>query len=278
MCGRYVTVSKVKAVEKRFNAEVLAPEKWTFNTNVGPGSNAPVITNHNPESVQRFQFGFTPHWSKKPMYVFNARSEGDFNSDNNPNYRGAKGIIHKPMFQNSIRDKRCLVLADAFVEGPEVEKLNKPYLVYLRERRPFAFAGVWDEWVNTETGEILRSFAILTTVANSLMQKIGHHRSPVILEPDAELDWLSRDLPLSEVTSLLEPYDAALMNAYPINKAIKNPRSQGLELLKPVGQRVFTEYDYEIYDELKLEGMGETRARQRKRQQEDPPSGQQSLF
>ncbi|NVK28742.1 MAG: SOS response-associated peptidase [Flavobacteriia bacterium] len=275
MCGRYVTVSKVKAVEKRFNAEVATPDLWHINTNVGPGSKAPVIANESPNSIQHFQFGFTPQWAKKPMYVFNARSEGDHNKDNNPSYTGAKGILQKPMFRKSIRDKRCLVLADAFIEGPEKEKLSKPYVVYLKERRPFAFAGVWDEWVNTDTGEILRSFAILTTVANPLMQKIGHHRSPVILEPDQESDWLSNDLPIQDVTAMLEPYDAKRMNAYPIDPAIKNPRAQGIELLKPTGERVFKEYDYEIYEELRLEGMGETRARQRGREEKD---GQQSLF
>lgn len=276
MCGRYVTVSKVKAVEKRFNAEVATPELWQVNTNVGPGAKAPVITNEDPNSIQHYQFGFTPHWAKKPMYVFNARSEGDHNKENDPGYSGAKGILQKPMFRKSIRERRCLVIADAFIEGPEKEKLNKPYVVYLRERRPFAFAGIWDEWVNTETGEMLRSFAILTTVSNTLLEKVGHHRSPVILEPDQERDWISSDLPINDVTSMLEPYDANRMNAYPIDKAIKNPRSQGVELLKPVGERIFKEYDYEIYEELRLEGMGETRARQRNKDNNE--GGQQSLF
>lgn len=273
MCGRYVTVSKLKIVEKRFNAEVVSPNLWRPNFNIGPGTKAPVITNHSPNEIQHFQFGFTPHWAKKPMYVFNARSEGDGNIENDPMYSGAKGIVQKPMFRKSIREKRCLVIADAFIEGPEKEKLSKPYAVYLQDRRPFAFAGVWDEWVNTETGELLNSFAILTTVATPVLQKIGHKRSPVILEPDQEREWISSDLPLNDVTSMLEPYSYGGMNAYPIAPAIKNPRAQGFELLKPVGERVLTEYEYEIYDELKLEGMGETRARQRGRDE-----GQQTLF
>lgn len=275
MCGRYVAVSKVKAVEKRFNAEVMDPDKWFPNTNVGPGSMAPVIIDSNPSEVHRLQFGFTPHWSKKPMYVFNARAEGDHNKENDPAYTGAKGIIQKPMFRSSIRSKRCLVIADAFIEGPEKEKLDKPYVVYLRERRPFAFAGIWDEWVDPRSGEELRSFAIITTVANQLLKKVGHHRSPVILGEDQERDWISGDLPLNDITSMLEPFDARQMNAYPIDKTIKNPRSTGLDLLKPIGERVYPEYEYEIYEELKLEGMGETRARQRRGEEK---GGQQSLF
>ena len=34
MCGRYVAISKVKAVEKRFSALVERPELFTPNTNI----------------------------------------------------------------------------------------------------------------------------------------------------------------------------------------------------------------------------------------------------
>jgi hypothetical protein len=49
------------------------------------------------------------------------------------------------------------------------------------------------------------------------------------------------------------------MNAYPISPAIKTPGVNAPELLQPIGQRVEAEYEYEIYEDLKLEGMGSTR-------------------
>jgi len=277
MCGRYVTVSKLKAIEKRFNVSTENPEQYQINTNVSAGQLAPVISNEDPKQLKFYQFGFTPSWAKKPSYVINARSEGDHNKEDDPNYHGAKGIINKPMFRQSIRSKRCLVIADAFVEGPKNEKLNKPYLVYRRDgERPFAFAGIWDEWVNKETGEILKSFAIITTVSNSVTQAIQHHRSPVILPADCEQLWLDPKLPLGEVTSLLEAFPGAELNAYPISANIKNPRNNGLELLEPKGERISKEHDYVIYNDLKLEGMGHTQARVRKQERED--DGQTSLF
>ncbi len=45
---------------------------------------------------------------------------------------------------------------------------------------------------------------------------------------------------------------------------LRTPCSNGAELLKPVGQRIIPEYDYEIYSHLSLQGMGMTQARQRK--------------
>ncbi len=270
MCGRYVNVSKIKAIEKRFNAQMKQPELYRVNTNISVGELAPVITQDKPGDIQFLKFGFTPAWAKKEYYMFNARSEGDHNKENNPAYSGAKGIIQKPMFRQSIRSKRCLVLADAFIEGPQKEKLSKPFLVYMKDgKRPFAMAGIYDEWVNQQTGEITSSFAVITTTANDLLQRVGHHRSPVILEKGEETEWLNPHAPLGEVTSLLKPYPNKTLNAYPISTDIKNPRANSMKLLQPTGERIFTEYDYEIYSDIKLFGMGEGRARERRADEDD---------
>ena len=264
MCGRYVNISKVKAVEKRFSALVERPELYVPNTNISIGDMAPIITQERPDIIRHYQFGFTPHWAKKPFHLFNARSEGDYNKENNPLYSGAKGITMKPAFRQSIRSKRCLVLADAFIEGPQKERVSKPYVIYKRDGAPFAFAGVYDTWVNPDTGEMVDSFAIITTVSNAITASIAHHRSPVILSQEDESTWIDPQAPLGEITSLLQPYPAVELNAYAISPAIKNPKANGPELLKPMGQRLVPEYDYEIHTHLGLQGMGMTQARQRK--------------
>ncbi|MGB0422947.1 MAG: SOS response-associated peptidase [Flavobacteriales bacterium] len=270
MCGRYVTVSKLTTIEKRFNVKATQPDHYVVNTNVSHGNLAPVITGHQPSELQFFQFGFTPSWAKKQFYMINARGEGDFNKEDSPNYSGQQGIVNKPMFRKSIRSQRCLVVADAFIEGPKKEKLSQPYVVYLKDKkRPFSLAGIWDEWVNQSTGEVVKSFAIITTVPNGVMDKIGHHRSPVVLHARDEKHWINPELPLSEVTALLKSFPTEEMNAYPISSNIKNPRANGLELLDPIGERVFPEYDYKIEQDLKLYGMGESPARARKNEERE---------
>lgn len=58
------------------------------------------------------------------------------------------------------------------------------------------FAGLWSEWVNNETGEISNTCSIVTTHANTLMQKIHNNprlieaRMPVILTDGNEDKWL----------------------------------------------------------------------------------------
>lgn len=264
MCGRYVVVSKISEIEERFGVHALEP--YNPNFNIGPGSFAPVITDKEPDKLQFFQFGMTPFWAKKKLYFFNARAEGDHNKEDDPNYHGAMGIISKPAFRKAIRSQRCLVIADAFIEGTTAKKLDEPFVVHLSKgQRPFAFAGIWDEWVDQETGEVVNSFAIITTTPNKLLQMLPHHRSPVILPKGKEREWLNPDLALGEVTAMLRPYEANDMNAYPISTAIKNPRSNGVELLKPTGPAVATEKALVVEQELLLEGMGFTRARSRPR-------------
>ena len=177
MCGRYILVQKLELIEKRFNVTAPAGSVWKPSYNISPGQLAPVITSENPGELQLYRFGMTPFWAKKAMYLINARAEGDHNKEDDPGYKGAKGIITKPAFRKPIRSQRCLIIADAFIEGTVKEKLSKPFVVYLKINvRPFAFAGIWDEWTDRETGEISRGFSIITTTANELLQKLPHHR------------------------------------------------------------------------------------------------------
>ncbi len=51
---------------------------------------------------------------------------------------------------------------------------------------------LWSSWVDRETGEIVKSYTILTTEANELMSEIHNSkkRMPVIILPENKKDWL----------------------------------------------------------------------------------------
>ena len=274
MCGRYVVVTETTLIEKKFNVTASPEFDFEANYNIAAGEQAPVITCEQPDVLQTYTFGFTPAWAKKKFYVINARAEGDHNPDNRSDYNGAKGIIRKPFYKQSIRNKRCLVPADAFIEGTTKEKLSEPYLVHMiNKRRPFAFAGLYDQWVDQNTGEILNSFAIITCPPNKLMGLIPHHRMPVILDEKDYGIYLDRNADLQEITSLLKSYDHKLMNAYPISNAIKNPRNKGKELIDPVGELLQKEVYPHQEQKLILQGMGMTPSRRRKLEEEGKLEG-----
>jgi len=252
MCGRASVITPSVLLEQRFNAAFAKAEQLEENVNISAGNKIPVITSNKPNHIQMFTLGYTPHWAHKQTFMINARAEGSNNPDNNPNYNGAAGIFHKPMFRHAIKSQRCLVLVDAFIEGPKMEKLNKPYLVYPnKDRGPFALAGIYDVWQHPLTGEQHHTVAIITTAANRLTQRIAHHRAPVVLTRKQEEQWLDKDLSIVELTNIMKPFDDKGFNAYPITQKIKNPEANGLELLKPTGEKIFKDYDRCLYERLK---------------------------
>jgi putative SOS response-associated peptidase YedK len=72
MCGRYVVVQKWEELEWAFSTAPLAiTEPFIANYNTGPGSYAPVvILKNNTAMLATMQFGLTPFWAKKKMYLF----------------------------------------------------------------------------------------------------------------------------------------------------------------------------------------------------------------
>jgi len=274
MCGRYAVVTKLKAIQEAFQIDVSeVVDNFVLNPNISAGDQALVISSDQPTKAQLYEFGFTPDWASKKSYVINARSEGDFNKENAPDYKGGKGIVSKPMFRKAIRSQRCIIIADAFVEGPTKEKLKKPYLVYCTStKRPLALAGIWDEWTNPSTGERSRSFAILTTPACPLLQQIPHHRSPLILRQEDEQRWLDANTPLGEITDLMTTFDDEAFNAYPISPMIRSAKDKGIDLLQPTGALLRKENDSIFYNTLGLQEMGEASAQKRK------PNSQLDLF
>ncbi|MDD2381482.1 MAG: SOS response-associated peptidase [Mariniphaga sp.] len=272
MCGRFVQIIDVELFVKRFGVKKPAEIRVQDNFNVSPGELAYVITHDKPDQLQVFQFGLTPHWAKKPMYLINARSEGDFNKENDVNYAGELGISQKPAFRTAIKSRRCLVIAQGYFEGPEKERLSKPFHIYKNDQEVFTFAGIWDTWADNTTGEVVHSFSIITTVANEITKQIGHHRSPVILEKKDEKKWLDETLPLQDVLSLLKPYTRDDFQADPVSIRVKDPKNKDRDLLIPVDHDSTTQYNSIVKKELKLVGMG------RNRRKEDPLGRQGKLF
>ena len=256
MCGRFVQIIDIEMFVKRFGVERPKDITLASSFNVAPGDMAYVITNNKPTEIQTMQFGLMPSWAKKPMYLINARAEGDNNPENDIDYVGQLGIVNKPSFRTAIRSQRCLVIANAFYEGSAKEKLSKPFKFSKKDGEVFCFAGIWDTWANDITGEIVNSFSIVTTVANEATQNIGHPRSPVILDKKDEVKWLDTNLPIERVLKLLKPFPGELLKTEPVSILVKNPKNKSQELLIPIDPESTTQYDVRIEKNVRLEGMG----------------------
>ncbi len=240
MCTKYVLASELSCIETRFNVRISSsgipiPKLYSFST----VDYSYVITSENPHELQVLKFGMTPFYATQPMDIINARAEGDKNIRNDPSYNGSMAIFLQTAFKKPIQSQRCLVITDAYYEWSD---RNKPYLVYLQNRnRPFTIAGIYDRWINPESKEIVESFAIITTVANSMLQSIGVKRMPVILSRSNESQWIKASNHLSDVLRLLTPYPAEKMNAYPVSELVNIEGLNIPSMLNPVGEKLQVE-------------------------------------
>ena len=73
------------------------------------------------------------------------------------------------------------------------------------------------------------------------MLKLGLKRMPVILLNEYESTWLRTSAQLSDILSMLSPYPANLMNAYPISNKISDKSLNDISLIQPIGKPVYQE-------------------------------------
>lgn len=203
-------------LETRFNAKFLDPDFYIPIYHVSAFSTPlyPIIANDDREHIQFFQWGLIPFWVKDEQSAKKIRFQ-TFNAR-------AETIHEKASFRSAVKDKRCLVLVNGFYDWREVGGKNFPYYIKLPEEKVFTLAGIWDSWKNKQTGETKRTFSIITTKANPLMERIHNKkkRMPVILDKDLENRWLEKDLDVTEINSFLKPFDENKMEAYPVSKII----------------------------------------------------------
>jgi len=179
----------------------------------------PVIANESIQSISLYQWGLVPFWTKDELAAERIRTQ-------TLNAR-AETIHQKPSFRASIMTKRCLVLVDGFYEWREEGNRKYPYYITLTSNDAFTLAGIWDRWQNNRTGEVKDTFSIITTRANPLLERIHNTRKrmPVILRREDETKWLEKDLDRTAIDSLLEPYDASLMQAHTVSRLISTKRA-----------------------------------------------------
>lgn len=219
MCGRYSFAPKPKQ-RKALESLVIVPEVLQISYNIAPTQCAYVISNDQPDQLQRMEWGLVPYWSpngKNTGKLINARAEG---------------IEEKPSFREPVQSKRCLVPADSFYEWRKIAGGRKiPYRIFLKNEDLIFMAGIWDEW--NDAGKIQRTFSIITTTPNTEMAAL-HNRMPVLLQDAAsQKEWLS-PLPFKSVRSLLHPPDDNLLNLARVSEKLNKPGYDAVDLQVPV--------------------------------------------
>ncbi|MCC8035001.1 MAG: SOS response-associated peptidase [Rikenellaceae bacterium] len=195
------------------------------------------------DQLQIMDWGLIPRYTKPDKREF-------YNKKNWHKNARAEEIFDKWPWKFLIRSRRCIIPSTGYFEyhyGPD--KKTRPYFIHLTDREVFSMGGLWDEWVDPATGEKLRTFVQITTQANSFTRRINNggakpFRMPFILKPEDEQRWLDPGLSDAEIASLLKPYPAEGMTAYPVDKQFKD--------MDPFSKRVIREDEQDGQSTLDL--------------------------
>ncbi len=229
MCGRYSITTAPEALRALFAFEELPNLAPRFN--VAPTQSVPVVRldKEGRRRLSQLRWGLVPHWAKDLSIgakMINARSET---------------VAEKPSFRQAFARRRCLLAADGFYEW-RAEKGKKapkqPYRIEFPERRPFAFAGLWERWGDREEGTRIDSVTIITTEANETLHSL-HRRMPVILAPESFEAWLNPDGEQEALLQMLRPYpdsDGSYgdLSFYPVSTKLNKATNDEPSLLEPL--------------------------------------------
>jgi len=229
MCGRYTLTAPVDQLTERFGAKPT--RRFEPRYNCAPGQTLPVITGEEPDRLQFFEWGLTPHWAEEKQGLINARAET---------------VRQKRSFADAYESRRCLVPTDGFYEWVDTEDGKQPYRVAFEDDRLFAVAGLWERWAEptrqtglaefgsgdqTDDSTTHETFTILTTEPNDLIADL-HHRMAVVLAPEYESKWLAGDP--NFVETLLKPYPDDELTAYPVSERVNSPANDDPSLIEAV--------------------------------------------
>lgn len=185
MCYRTKLNAKLSEIERAFDAIFIEPEAYKPMEEINAFSfmKTPVVTDENQGEIEMLNWGLIPFWAKDDKIrkmTLNARIES---------------LTEKPAFINSV-ENRCLVIANGYYEWQWKDakgKEKQKFLITPQEQELFAFAGIYSAGTDTETGQLVNSYAIVTTKANELMSEIHNSkkRMPVVLKKEDRQLWLS---------------------------------------------------------------------------------------
>jgi len=218
MTDRYSIAASREAIEQRFGAEIPGAHEPVYNA--CPTALLPIITLSAPQGVSTFYWGTSPEWSKnKPLAekIINIRAEH---------------IAEKVALRKALMKSRCIIPADGFYGWKRVgKKTTIPYRFLCTDQELFSFAGLWEEFEDTDGNEI-HTFSIITTAANTLVNSI-QERMPVILNKAAETTWLNKESTEENLLAILTAYPSEKMNHYPVSPRINDIRTNVPSLLLP---------------------------------------------
>jgi putative SOS response-associated peptidase YedK len=214
-----VNVNLIKdELEERFGVDFPDKERYrpSYYYHAFGLPELPGLCSESPSRISLLRWGLIPSWVKNiddanviRYKTFNARAES---------------IAVKPSFAASFKSKRCLIPVKGFFEWQHVGKEKVPWYIYNSENEIISIAGLYDEWIESHTGEVFSTFSIITTEANDMMAEIHNSkkRMPVILDRSTENIWINLSVKPADALELLKPCPSDYLKAHTISSLVND--------------------------------------------------------
>jgi putative SOS response-associated peptidase YedK len=228
MCARGAQVFSWQQLFAHLSLTDTPPEGGLQRFNLSPSqavgegvawTRVPAVVSddsHSPK-VHGMIWPLIPYWCHGELPRFstaNCRSE--------PDEAFTKTVASKPAFRDAWqKNRRCLIPFSWFYEWDQRTKPKQPWMVSLKNEAIMMMAGLWDT-TQTRAGDTWLSCTIMTTAPNDLLQSIGHHRSPVLIEKEHWHTWLSGSA--NQAQDLLQPPPSNDLQSQPVSMKINNPK------------------------------------------------------
>ena len=219
MLPNYSIASEINVIKDHFGVEVSQDFQATFNAQ--PTDLLPVITSAEPDQLSYFHWGINPAFTK---------SKG---VSQKLLFTPAEDVLNKASQRKSVKTKRCIIPADSFYVWKDVGKKEQvPYRFFLANNQPFSIAGIWDIF-ETEEGEEIKTFMMLTTAANSQVQEVSD-RMPAILNDDLMIEWINDSNTAESIMEYVTPYTEQSLQNYTVNPKLADAKFNSKDLWEKV--------------------------------------------
>lgn len=179
----------------------------------------PAICKEQSHQIVTPVWGLIPSWVKGSANANSIRTK-TFNAK-------VETIGEKPSFRHLVGQKHCIVITSGFYEWQHRGNAKQPYFIHSSEDEFLPLAGLYDDWSDDKTGELMRTFSVLTTQANKLMQTIHNtqQRMPLILSQETEEEWLKLS-DKQEIDAFIKKYaKAEFLQAIEVDPALFSRKS-----------------------------------------------------
>jgi putative SOS response-associated peptidase YedK len=224
MCGRFTRQYTWQQLHALYRPSVpTAIPNFQPQYNVCPTDPADVVVpNGDARELVQMRWGLVPFWWDKSvkelrLSTFNARVET---------------VATKQFFREPFRQRRCLMPVSGYFEWEETPAGKQPYYFTARDGSPIlTVAGLWDQWKNRESGERIKSCAMIICEPNDFVREV-HDRMPVLLQPDQFDHWLSGKMTVEE----LRPAPNDYLQRWAVSKRVNSSKAEkdDATLIEPI--------------------------------------------